>query len=97
MARKTIGHVMYDILDENESWIVMWGDCGFLDECASRANVKCKIPHPYNRWQRVLNGLDRSPLFEKRYVKVEDGNWGGWVRSFRCAELEAIHNKREGK
>lgn len=94
MTRKTIAEHMKDILFENKQrWSldgqmsIWFGDIEQIHECAKRAGMyeKAKVQHgthPLNIIHKVLNGLERSDLFEKRYMKWENKN----VRRFVLKE-----------
>lgn len=71
-----IDEIAKQVLIETDNPAVMWGDCGLLDEIATRANRKWKDFHPYKRWQRVLNALEGSELFEKSVVNTQPGMRG---------------------
>lgn len=81
--KKTIAEHAADILRETDNPAVMWGDCGLLDMIYKRAEMKPSKPrpgmkweHPWDRHARVLNALERSPLFEKRLVEMRWGRSG---------------------
>lgn len=95
MNKRTIAEHMRDVLIENDCEGVMWGDCGLLDECADRAtHTTLMKAHALDRHQRILNALDRSPLFEKFYIKLPIRCFpkSGWMerpcRSFLLKEVK---------
>jgi len=56
---------------QRKLWHVAYGDCYLLDEIGIMAEMKrC---HPLDRHKRILDALDRSSLFEKRYFKARYG------------------------
>lgn len=64
--RKTIGEYAKEYLISQGFNKVGYGDSGLLHEIADYANAKCA----HNMWHTevaILNALDRSPLFEKKY------------------------------
>lgn len=90
MKHKTIAEHMRDTLIENGYKYVMWGDVGTLDDCASRCtHTDMNKVHPLYRHHRILNALDRSPLFEKGYVRLDifQNNQSRLVRCFQLLEL----------
>ena len=65
---------MVETLEKNDLYAVMWGDTHLLDECAQLTGLKkLQTLHPLNRHQRILNALDRSPLFVKYYIPLQFG------------------------
>ena len=80
--RKTIADHAADILRETNNPAVMWGDCGLLDMIHERAGMVEK-PVGGRTWctalerhKRVLNALERSPLFKKTVVSMKRGHRG---------------------
>ena len=64
--RKTIAEFAREYLVENGFDAVAWGDSRLLHEIAEYAGL------PHRAWRtekQVLDALDRSPLFEKRYFR----------------------------
>lgn len=58
--------------------IVAYGDLDLLHEIFERAGMKCKISHPINKMNAVLNALDREckepdSIFEKSYFRSYKG------------------------
>lgn len=88
----TIGEAMQAILIRDGITSVMWGDARLLDECASLCHIEAM--HPLDRWQKVLNGLERDwQRFDKGYVRL-DGCWQGKrSRRVRCFTLK-YHQKK---
>ena len=65
----------------------MHGDCDILHEVFDKSGLKVKISHPLNKWQVVLNALDRESkqpdaLLKKVYCRVGCSQGGGLVRMF---------------
>lgn len=73
--RKTIAQHMADILRENCRDSVWYGDLDEIHECARRAGMYDRPGdcHPLAINNRVLSGLENSPLFEKGYISILDG------------------------
>lgn len=73
MCVTTIGTTMIQLLQEKERNTVMWGDADVLDDAyrLSGAKARGKYLHPLNRWQRVMNALDRDSRFEKGYIRID--------------------------
>lgn len=87
-----LGDAMIEAMSPNISW-VMWGDAYLLDAAYYAVHSRPHaIPHPLNRWQRVLNALDRDERFEKSYCRLD--LWIGecyrkrLVRSFKLKEAD---------
>jgi hypothetical protein len=77
--KKTLAEHAVDHLREAGISGIMWGDVALTHEILARANV----PHRGPRSNRLLlNVLDKSPLFEKRLVRVGKRN----LRSFELRE-----------
>ena len=84
--KKTIAEHMRDILIEREYNSVSTGDLVDIEECAKRSGMYARSKystgnHPLNISKKVLNALDRSSLFERRYMKGHDN------RDIRCFYL----------
>ena len=88
---------------EPKDMIVMWGDAGLLDECYYSVNPQYRTgqpprptpPHPLDRWQRVLNALDkRDDLFDAGLIGV---HVSGRMRDVRSFKLIASSATRAGK
>lgn len=71
--KKTIAEHMVDILEEKEETVVWYGSLDEIHECAERAGMyergSSRSHHPLNINNRVLSALDKSPSFEKGYIK----------------------------
>ncbi len=82
--RKTIAEHMRDILLEKGYESVSYGDLDEIHECAERSGMYDRVKnkrgsHPLNIINKVLNGLEKSELFEKGY---KTGNGGRDIRWF---------------
>ena len=63
-------------------FVVMWLDGWVLDHVGDLVTVK--RDHPLNRMRAIFAHLERSPQFEKRYVRAMDSRTRECVvRSFR--------------
>lgn len=87
--KKTIAEHMKDILIEKERDAVSYGDLNEIHECAERSGMKDRNKstygsHPLNIINKVLNALERSDLFKKRYIKF----FGRHARCFVLKENE---------
>ena len=92
MKRKTIAEHMRDVLVERGFDSVIWGDVGPVSQAITRAGVKAG--HPLDRHQRVINALERSPLFEKRLVHAMDSRGRRRVvRGFKLIASTASHDQ----
>lgn len=81
MMTKTIAEHMRDILLEEareinyHGTLVAWyGSLDTIEECARRSGMYDRIKdtrgkHPLNINNKILMGLERSPLFKKSYIK----------------------------
>ncbi|WP_159641643.1 hypothetical protein [Erysipelothrix anatis] len=81
MPTKTIGEHMRDILLEGAkeinykgTLVAGYGTPDEIHECARRSGMYDKVKgdkgsHPLNINNKVLMGLERSPLFKKSYIK----------------------------
>ena len=85
--RKTVAEHAADILRETNNPGVCWGDCGLLDLIFVRAKMRRPKPTNGRTWvspslghKRVLDALEGSPLFEKKYTA------GSGSRSFYLKE-----------
>jgi len=84
---KSIAEHMADILKENGYKYVWKGDIDLIEECADRAQMKTL--HPLRRINNVLAALDRSSLFEKKYLLACNLTGGSSInRRFRCFVLK---------
>ncbi len=79
--KKTIAENMYDIMIEQEFEIVWYGNLDIIEECARRSNIISK--HPKLTIVRVLNGLEKSDLFIKGYIKADFDGRNRRYRSFK--------------
>lgn len=81
---KTIAEHMKDILIENNTNIVWYGDLEYIEECATRSGMRERDgnKHPLAINNRILSALDRSSLFTKSYIK----HIGRPSRCFRLIE-----------
>lgn len=88
MALTTIGTTMITVMKRESIDRVMWGDAFTLDRAYYESGSKAKNNHPLNRWQHVLNALDRDERFEKWFVKIDLG-WNDCFhpRLVRCFKL----------
>lgn len=85
--KKTIAEHMRDVLIDTDNPSVMHGDAGLLDDCGRRcAHTNLMKIHPLNRWQRILDALEHSPLFEKCMVYLGKRQGNQWVRNFDLKE-----------
>lgn len=80
---------------------VMWGDAGLLDDCYYSVNPQYRTeqhpdpPHPLDRWQRVLDALNkRGDLFDAGLIGV---HVSGRLRDVRSFKLIASSPVRAGK
>lgn len=78
-----IASTMKEILINRHRTCVWFGDLSLLEECAKRANINTS--HPQKTIQKILNALDRSPLFIKSYI-ISD--LSGRKRKYRCFSLK---------
>ena len=92
MKHKTIAEHMRDILIENDRTFVGWGDLDDIEECADRSthtDLNDGNIHPRDRIKRVLDALDRSPLFEKGLYSICCGKQGS-EHLARCFRLKTL-------
>jgi hypothetical protein len=82
--KKTVAEHMADILREQGRSSVWYGDLDEIHECARRSGMydRSGCTHPLAINNRVLSGLDKSPLFTKAYIK----HIGRPARSFTLRE-----------
>lgn len=78
-----IDTTMKELLLKNNRESVWYGDIHLLEECAKINNIKTK--HPQITIQKILNSLDNSPLFEKKYISSDIS---GHIRKYRCFKLK---------
>lgn len=74
---------MKEILITHQRTNVWYGDLSILEECAQKANIK--TTHPQKTIQKILNALDKSPLFIKSYITAD---LSGSKRKYRCFTLK---------
>ena len=77
--KSTIAKNMQQLLLEQNRKCVWYGDTHIIEECALRSRITTK--HPLRMIQSVLNALDRSKLFEKKYITADIS---GKSRHYRC-------------
>lgn len=77
--KNTIAKNMQQLLQEQNRKSVWYGDTHIIEECALRSRLTTK--HPLRTIQSVLNALDRSKLFEKKYIIADIS---GKPRRYRC-------------
>lgn len=78
-----IDTTMKEILVNNHRASVWYGDLSLLEECAKINNIT--TDHPQKTIQKILNALDKSPLFKKSYITVD---LSGQKRKYRCFTLK---------
>jgi len=72
---KTIADHAIEYLKEHDLDGVGAGDLGVIGDIAERSGVtdrNTKTPHPLNRRDNVLDGLERDERFEKYYYRAHD-------------------------
>jgi hypothetical protein len=72
---KTIADHAIEYLKEHDLYRISAGQLGIIGEIADRSGVaerNTKHPHPLNRRDNVLDGLDRDDRFEKFYYRAHD-------------------------
>ena len=89
----TIVEAVIEALKESDNEGIGWGDSGLLNLVRQKLEHDHKITKP--RWiycegknweQKILNALDRSPLFEKKFSHQR---WGRPHRSFYLKALSS--------
>lgn len=78
-----IDTTMQDILINNHRTSVWYGDLPLLEECAKMNKISTN--HPKKTIQKILNALDKSPLFKKSYITAD---LSGQKRRYRCFTLK---------
>ena len=68
--RKTIAETMKEVLEADNVSFAAWGYPDNMDRCAELLGQKYVDLHPLERHRRILNALEKSPLFIKRYVRM---------------------------
>ncbi|MGN0316529.1 MAG: hypothetical protein ACI4E1_01190 [Lachnospira sp.] len=74
---------MKEILISHNRVSVWFGDLSLLEECAKKSMISTS--HPQKTIQKILNALDRSPLFTKSYITAD---LSGQKRKYRCYTLK---------
>lgn len=74
---------MKEILISHNRSSVWFGDLSLLEECAQKSTINTS--HPQKTIQRILNALDRSPLFRKSYITADIS---GQNRKYRCYTIK---------
>lgn len=91
--RKTIAEYMVEVLKENNVKGVMWGDCGLLDFCAEKCtHTNLMEQHPMDRHQRILGALQKSKLFDTKFIDLPMKKRGN--STVRVCMLKKIENKK---
>ena len=86
--RKTIAECVKEVLLEEDTDFIMWGDCYILDLCANRAShTNLSKKYPIERHTRILNALDKSSLFDKYLVPIHVG-WDNRIEDVRMFKLK---------
>lgn len=75
--------IMKEILINHHRKNVWFGDLPLIEECAKKAKISTN--HPLKTIQKILNALDKSPLFTKTYI-ISD--LSGHKRKYRCFTLK---------
>ena len=78
-----IDTTMKEILIHHHRTCVWFGDLFLLEECAKRVDINTR--HPQKTIQKILNALDKSPLFVKSYITSD---LSGRKRKYRCFTLK---------
>lgn len=84
--RKTIAENLYGLLQLQKRSTIWYGDIELIEECAIISGVLKS--HPKKTIATVLNSLDKSPLFEKGYIKAD---FNGTTRRYRCYTIKYIN------
>lgn len=80
---------MLEVMREKASSSV-WGDAHTLDEAFARSGCRVKVSHPLNKWQAVLDALDRDSRFDKMFARVDLWHRTGWHKSLvRCFTIRS--------
>lgn len=86
-TQKGIAQTMIEVLKENNTESIMFGDCVFLDECASRCkHTNLMEQHPLNRHQRIFRALENSKLFKKYFIRLNGMRGNNLVRLFKIVK-----------
>ncbi|QVK19681.1 hypothetical protein KHQ81_15655 (plasmid) [Mycoplasmatota bacterium] len=91
--KKTIAQNMADLMKKKKVRIVWLGDPDLVGECAKISNMK--KDHPLKLIYRVLNALDKSPLFSKGYIYSDHEGRNIKYRSFKLLNNETIEKRCE--
>lgn len=86
VGRMTIARAAVEVCRKHGTDMVVYGDCGLLDEIGHLAQMK--PTHPLNRHARILDALGRSPLWVERRGMWSTSN--RIVRGFQIAP-ETVH------
>ncbi len=84
----TIAENMFILMCKKNTDHVWMGDIHLIEECAKLSNIQKN--HPQKVIQAVLNGLEKSELFEKGYLFTE---YNGKKRKFRCFSIKSNTKK----
>lgn len=79
----SISDNMYNVLLKNNRTSVWYGDLELIEECAKLS--KLKKDHPKKIIKCVLNALDQSNKFEKKYIYSD---FSGIRKKYRCFILK---------
>ncbi len=65
----TIAQAMKEVLEETDNPAVMWGDVGLFFLCSKKlGHTTMWRPNPGTVYSRILDALQKSPLFNTYYV-----------------------------
>ena len=81
--KNSIADNMYNVLLKINRTSVWYGDLELIEECAKLSELK--KDHPKKIIKCVLNALDQSPRFEKKYIFSDIS---GVRRKYRCFLLK---------
>ena len=81
--KKAIAKTMYNIMIETDKKYIWYGDLNLIEQCAQ----KCQFSdiHPKKKIQRILNALEHSDLFQKKYLYSDIT---GQNRKYRCFKIK---------
>lgn len=99
MNRRRCVDVAVEVLLDTDNPAVMWGDSGLLDQIFAKWIIDPGKVHPLDRWQRVLNALDKAVARgDERFVKflTDIGPPAGLVRVFRLSPICVQWAERAG-
>ena len=105
MKKQTVGEIMKEILLKEKRDHIAYGDLNLLHECFKQCFEKSILKdriHPENKMKAVLNALDNSPFFIKKYMPVELIDRGSverrrWVRIFLLRKEEEKRRKSKNE